>query len=62
MEPLALWEQILIGVFGVLLLLWCWPRARALLRESAEAEKDWPALLLPMGAVVAFVVILILLV
>jgi len=32
------------------------------LRESAEAEKDWPALLLPVGAVVAVVVILILLV
>ena len=59
MESLALWEQLLIGAFAVLFLLWGWPRARAMLKDSEEQEKDWAALLLPIGAVVLFVFLLL---
>ncbi len=63
MEPLGLWEKILIGVVAVLVLLWFRPGVKAALANSRKATADdWRALLLPIGAVVLFVTLLIYLV
>jgi hypothetical protein len=59
---LALWEKLLLGAGAILLILVWRPGIRAALEQSRRAEqKDWAGLWLPLGAVVAFVVVLILL-
>lgn len=60
MESMALWEQIVLGALVVLILLWILPGVRANLGKSREATgEDWRGLLLPLGAVVLFVIVLI---
>ncbi len=57
---MALWEKILLGVFVVVLLLWLGPGAKKSLEQSRKAtSSDWKNLLIPIGLVVAFVVLLI---
>jgi hypothetical protein len=57
---MALWEQILLGVLVVLVLLWFRPGVREALRQSREAkDRDWAGVLLPIGLVILFVVLLI---
>ncbi len=59
---LALWEKLLLGAGAILLIFLFRPGIKAALEQSRQAEKkDWGSLLLPLGAVVAFVVVLILL-
>ena len=59
---MALWEQILLGMGGVLLFFFFWPGAKAALQRSKEAENpDWQGALLPIGVVVLFVIVLIVL-
>lgn len=62
MNPLATWEKVLLGVLAVIVLLWWFPGAKALMRRSRDAEPDWRAVILPMLAVALFVVFLIYLV
>ncbi|MDD9817749.1 MAG: hypothetical protein OXU61_06400 [Gammaproteobacteria bacterium] len=58
-EP-KLWEQILVGGLAVLVVMWFWPGIRQAVRESQEAENpDWRSALLAIGAVAAFVALLI---
>ena len=52
------WEQVLIGVFGLLVLLWFFPGIKPMLEKSKEASKDWAGLLIPIGMVVALVIFL----
>jgi threonine/homoserine/homoserine lactone efflux protein len=59
---LALWEKLLLGAGAILLIFLFRPGIKAALEQSRQAEhKDWGGLWLPLGAVVAFVVVLILL-
>lgn len=58
-EP-STWESLLLGVLALLLVLWWRPGLKAAWERSRQAEKDWPAALLPLAAVVAFVVLLLL--
>ena len=53
------WEQVLIGVFALLVLMWFLPGIKPMLERSKEAEKDWAGLLIPVGLVVAFIIFLI---
>ncbi len=53
------WEQVLIGVFALLALLWFVPGIKPMLQKSKDAEKDWSGLLIPVGLVVVFVIFLI---
>jgi len=62
MGTLSTWESLLLGVMVVLLLFWFRPGIKATLERSRNAEKDWPGLLLPLGAVVLFVILLIMMV
>jgi hypothetical protein len=59
---MALWEQILLGMGGLLLLFFFWPGVKAAMARSREAENpDWKGALLPIGIVVLFVIVLIML-
>lgn len=60
MEPLSTWEQILLGVIAVLVLLWFRPGIKRAFERSSEAKaKDWMGALIPLGLVVLFVIVLI---
>lgn len=58
---MALWEQILLGVGGLVLLFLFWPGVKQTMERSKQAEKDWPALIWPLAIVVLFVLLLIML-
>lgn len=55
---MELWEQLLIGALGLVVLLWVFPGIKTMLEESKKAPKDWMGLLIPVALVVAFVVLL----
>ena len=59
---LATWEMIALGAIALIVLLLAFPGIKRITQESKEAEKDWPGFLLPIGAVVLLVVVLIMLV
>ncbi len=60
---MALWEKVLLGIGVILIILWFRPGIKAIWKRSQEAEeKDWKGLLLPMGLVILFVVLLIMMV
>ncbi len=57
---MELWEQILIGAIGLLVIFMFRPGIKAAFERSREAEdKDWKGLLIPIGLVVLFVVFLL---
>lgn len=58
---MALWEQILTGMAAVAILFFFWPGAKRALEQSKQAENpDWKGALVPIGIVVLFVILLIL--
>lgn len=60
MEQPSVWESVLIGVLVLLVLLWFRPGFKQAMRQSREAEnKDWRGVLLPIGAVILFVILVI---
>ena len=59
MEPLATWEKLLLGAIGLLVLLWFSPGVKTMIAQSREAQKDWPAVLIPAAVVVILVVLLL---
>ncbi len=58
---MALWEQLLLGVGALVLIFFLWPGIKQTLERSKQAEKDWPAVILPLAIVVLFVLALIML-
>lgn len=59
METAAWWELLLGGLVAVLLVLWFRPGIRAAIERGRTAKKDWPAVLIPLGLVVLFVLLLV---
>ena len=57
---LSTWEMLALGAIAIIAVLWMYPGVNRLLKESREAEKDWPGFLIPIGAVILFVILLIL--
>ncbi len=56
MNQMPVWEQALIAVVTVLVVLWFRPGLKAALEQSRQAQhKDWQSLLLPLGLVILFV-------
>jgi len=53
------WEKIVIGIFVVVLLFWLLPGTRQMIENSKDAPKDWKGLLIPIAAVVLFIMFLI---
>jgi len=62
MESFATWEKLLIGVIGVLVLLWFFPGVKTMIAQGRDAQKDWPAVLIPAAVVAVFVILLLILV
>lgn len=59
---MAVWEQVLMGMGAFLILFLFWPGVKQAMQRSKQAENpDWQAALLPIGVVVLFVVLLIML-
>jgi len=59
MESTAWWEILLGGIVALLVILWFRPGLRAAIERSRTAKKDWPAVLIPLGLVVLFVLLLV---
>ncbi len=59
MEAAAWWEILLGGVVALLVILWFRPGLKAAIERSRAAKKDWPAVLIPLGLVVLFVLLLV---
>ena len=62
MESFATWEKLLIGVIGLLVLLWFSPGVKTMIAQSREAQKNWPAVFIPMAMVAIFIILLLILV
>ncbi len=63
MQSMATWEMILVGILVVLVLLWIRPGIKNVFEQSRQAEnKDWAGVLIPIGFVVLFVLLLIMMV
>ncbi len=59
---MAVWEQVLMGMGAFLILFLFWPGVKQAMQRSKQAENpDWQAALLPIGVVVLFVALLIML-
>ena len=57
MDP---WMKIASAAFLVILLIWLWPGAMRMMKESPKGTKqDWLGLLLPIGLVLLLVLLLI---
>jgi hypothetical protein len=61
-ENLATWEMVALGAIALVVILLFFPGLKKLGEESRKAKKDWSGLLLPIGAVVLFVILLVLIV
>lgn len=59
MEPMGIWQGLLLGVIAILVILWFRPGIKAAIERSRTAKKDWPAVLIPLAIVVLFVIFLI---
>lgn len=59
---LALWESVLLGLMAIGLVFWMGPGIKATLERSQTAPKDWLGVLLPLSAVVLFVIFLVMMV
>ena len=57
---MPVWEQALVAMAIVAVLLFWGPGAKKLMEDSRKAENpDWQGALLPIGMVVLFVILLI---
>ena len=60
METMAVWEQLLLGLLVVVVLVWFLPGLKHTFKTAPKATAaDWKALLLPIGLVVLFVLLLL---
>lgn len=62
MSELSTWELVLVSAMVILVLFWFGPGIKATLAQSQQAEKDWVGLMIPILAVVLFVLFLIMMV
>lgn len=59
---MPMWEQILLGIGALLILILFWPGARAAMERSKKVENpDWISALVPIAVVVLFVIVLVVL-
>jgi len=56
------WQQIILLLIAGVVAFLFFPGVKRMLDQSEKAEKDWPAVLIPLGLVVLFVILLIMLV
>lgn len=57
---MVIWEQVLLGVGGLLLVFFFWPGTKAAMEKSRQMEdRDWSGVFIPIAAVVLFVILLV---
>jgi hypothetical protein len=59
MQNYSIWETIMVGLIALLVIFWFSPGIKVAIERSKQAQADWPAVLIPLGLVVLFVVLLI---
>lgn len=59
MQTFTWWENLLLGVMALLVILMLQRSAKTAFARSREVKADWMAVLLPLTLVVAFVIFLI---
>jgi len=60
---MAIWEQVLLGIGAFIILFFFWPGVKSAMQRSKQVENpDWQGALLPIGVVILFVILLILIV
>ena len=59
MEQPSTWQMLLYGAIALLVIFWFRPGIKAAMARSREAEKDWPAVLVPIAIVILFVAFLV---
>ena len=53
------WMQIGAALLLVMMIVFLWPRAKAMMEQSAqETDRDWKGAIVPLAAVLGFVVLL----
>lgn len=55
---MSIWEIVAIAAFAALIVFWFRRSVPAAMEESRRAKKDWKAVIIPLGAVVLFVILL----
>ena len=57
---MATWENVLLGIGAIVIVMLFWPGARAALEMSRNAENpDWKGALIPIGVVILFIILLV---
>ena len=56
---LSTWEMIALGAIALIVIFLFVPGIKKIQEDSQKADKDWKGVLLPIGAVVLFVILLI---
>jgi len=57
---MATWEQAFLGIVVFAILFFFWPGAKKAMEQSQQADNpDWKGALIPIGAVILFVIMLI---
>ena len=56
---LSLWENLLLGVMVLGVILWMRPGIKSSMQQTREAKSDWMGALIPIGFVVIFIIFLI---
>ena len=57
---MSMWEHALLGIVAFAVLFFFWPGANKAMEESQQvANPDWKGALIPVGAVILFVIMLI---
>jgi len=55
----SLWENILLGVMVLGIILWMRPGIKSSMLQSKNAQSDWMGVLVPVGFVVIFIIFLV---
>jgi len=57
------WMQIASAIMIIAMIVFLWPRAKHMVENSPKAEKgDWMSFIVPIAAVIGFVILLIMMV
>ncbi len=55
----SIWENLLMGIMVIGVILWMRPGIKASMQESRGAKHDWMGVLVPIGFVIIFIVFLV---
>jgi hypothetical protein len=62
MESNSVWENLLLSLLVLVMLYWMMPGIKANMANSRMVKADWLSVIIPIGAVVLFVIFLIMMV